>query len=603
MRSLLSFGASKEDIPTSGAPGARPEILRRKTLALNSRLVVIASGIGLPFALYGLFQGLMLPFLVVMLTLAGGMVTLALHQRGEYDMAAAGQVTTIVLLGLVLSVVNPAVVDFGLAIALLAPIYASLMASTGVQKKTWLSVIVAVIAAVLSGFELIAWPEVHRPEFSVLAGVTFTAVAILVAISANRLSRAYAVFDRAQVNAYRHLVEHLQDAVVRLSADGDVLFVSRSSETLFGCRRFELAGNGLVERVHVADRPAFLTALADANQGGKTRTIEVRMRHDDINAPSAAPQFVWMHVGLTPVIDQESRADRHEVVALFRDVTEHKDYEARLRTAQKAAEDASDAKSRFLAIIGHELRTPLNAIVGFAEMMTSNIGGELSPTHREYAGLIHQSGHHLLDVVKMLLDMSRIEAGKFEIQAEPFEPDTLVEPCLQMVGPMARQRHIAIDVDVARMMPNLIADERACRQILINLLSNAVKFSHEGGRVGLQMRRQGRNIAISISDQGIGMGPESVRRIGEPFFQADDSLARAHEGTGLGLSIVKGLVDLHNGTLHVLSAPGQGTTMTVFLPVNGPATKLEETASVTPLHREPVPQQPEKWHDLKRKAL
>ena len=118
------------------------------------------------------------------------------------------------------------------------------------------------------------------------------------------------------------------------------------------------------------------------------------------------------------------------------------------------------------------------------------------------------------------------------------------------------------------------------------------------------MKRQGRFLNLSVTDLGIGMGPEAVQRVGEPFFQANDGLNRRYEGTGLGLSIVKGLVDLHDGQLHVTSAPGQGTTVTVLLPINGPAIKLEETASVTPLHREPAPQQMPQWQeDGKRRAL
>src|SRR4029079_9062112 len=132
--------------------------------------------------------------------------------------------------------------------------------------------------------------------------------------------------------------------------------------------------------------------------------------------------------------------DRHEVVALLRNVTERKDIETEMSEARRAAEDASRAKSRFLAIIGHELRTPLNAIVGFSEMMTSGVVGELSPPHKEYAQLINQSGHHLIEVVRTLIDMSRLEAGKFEITTEAFSPESLVEPCVQMVDATARQK-------------------------------------------------------------------------------------------------------------------------------------------------------------------
>src|SRR5690606_3826022 len=230
--------------------------------------------------------------------------------------------------------------------------------------------------------------------------------------------------------------------------------------------------------------------------------------------------------------------------------------------------------------------------------------GELPPQHKEYAALIHQSGNHLIEVVRMLLDMSRLEAGKFDLQTEGFQPSALIDPCLQIVDSMAQAKRVRVVVDLPGNLPTLVADERACRQVLINLLSNAIKFSNADSVVRLSMKRQGRQLNISVSDRGIGMDADALQRIGEPFFQAQDGFDRRYEGTGLGLSIVKGLVELHEGTLHAVSSPGEGTTMTVLLPINGPAIKVEETASVTPLHRDPDSQQMASWPDEeKRRAL
>jgi cell cycle sensor histidine kinase DivJ len=390
----------------------------------------------------------------------------------------------------------------------------------------------------------------------------------------------------------------VQDGVIRFSGAGEILLASRSSEQLFGCQRYQLSAANLGERLHVLDRPAYLTAFADANEGGRSRSIEVRMRQDDARAASAVPRFIWVEISFSPVLDAQS-GQPHEVVALFRDVTARKDNELAMAAARRAAEEASSAKSRFLATIGHELRTPLNAVVGFSEMMTSGIGGELSDTHREYAGLIHQSGRHLLEVVRMLLDMSRIEAGKFELQTEPFVAADMIEPCFSMVEAMAQEQQVTLVTDIAGQLPPLVADERACRQILLNLLSNAIKFSRQGGQVTVSLKRQGQSLNLSVSDQGVGMAPESLSRIGEPFFQAQDGLTRPYEGTGLGLSIVKGLVELHQGTLRAMSEIGAGTTVTI----NGPAIKTGETASVTPLHKEPPAAPSYSWQDEKRKAL
>ena len=584
-------------------PAGRPEVLRRRTLAANARIIIVASALALPVAFYFLAKGMVLPFALGMIGLGIGFLTLGLHHRGRYEQAASGQVYGIVIVGLLLAVVDPAIADFGLATALLAPVLASLLTRTPVKKRTWVATVVVVAFSAAAAIGLIAWPEPNHPEYSLAAGLVFATTAILVALTGNRLNSAFEVYEKAQVNAYRHLIEHVQDAVMRFSAEGGLLFASRSSERLFGCQRYEIAGTGLLERMHVLDRPTYLTAFAETNVDGRSRTVEVRMRRDDATEPSAVPQFIWVEMALSPVIDGDADTGPYEVVALLRDVTDRKDQEAEMRRAHKLAEEASAAKSHFLATIGHELRTPLNAIVGFSEMMTSGIVGEMSQTQKEYASLIHKSGTHLIEVVSMLLDVSRIEAGKFELQTEAFDPGALIEPCLEIVDKMAREKGIRMVAQTPGNLPPIVADERACRQILINLLANAIKFSHENAAVTISMKRQGLHLNISVADTGIGMGEADVRRIGEPFFQAQEGLARRYEGTGLGLSIVKHLIELHDGTLHAVSTPGQGTTMTVLLPVNGPAIKLDENASVTPLPREPASQQMPAWHDERKRAL
>ena len=601
MRSLIAFIKGHERPELQPGTG-RPEALRRAILATNSLLMTASAGLLLPFALYALVHTMLLPFVLVMVGLVTGLSTLALYRAGRYDHAAAGQLYGILLVGLILAVADPGIADFGLAIALIGPIHASLLGGRAVARRSWALLALVVCAAAASAGGISLWPEAYLPGYRIVGGLAFVIVAIIVAQTASRLNSAFEVYDRAHVNAFKHLIEHVQDAVMRFSSEGELLFSSQSVEKLLGCKRYELSASGLLERIHVLDRPAFMTAFADANRAAKARAVEVRMRRDDAVAAARAPQFIWVEIALSPVIDREPPAARHEVVALLRDVTDRRDQENEMRAARRAAEEASEAKSRFLATIGHELRTPLNAIVGFSEMMTSSIGGQLSPAHREYAELIHKSGNHLIDVVKMLLDMSRIEAGKFELSTEPFAPEGLVEPCLQMIDSLARERGVKFVANLSRHLPLIVADERACRQILLNLLSNAVKFSHEGGTVTVAMKRQGMSINISVTDSGIGMSEDAISRIGEPFFQVQDGLSRRYEGTGLGLSIVKGLVELHQGTIHASSEAGQGTTMTVLLPINGPAIKMPDTGSVTPLQREAVVQSEAEWPEQKRSA-
>jgi len=578
-------------------------MLRRKTIANNARLLIILAAFGLVPAMYLLMSGGDVPFLLASLVLVGGMISLSMHRHGLPDAAAAGQVATLMASGLILTIADARLVDAGLAVALMGPVLAALIARPAHRRISWIALAIVAVAGVI--FSVAGISPVRADEFQISAASTFGFLVTfaIVAHSASRINAAYEIHDKAQISAYRHLIEHVQDAVLRFSADGAILLASRSSETLFGCPRYQLSGDNLGGRLHVLDRPAFMTAFADANQGGRSRTIELRLRQDDPRAATGVPRFVWVEMQLSPILDEVNAEGRHEVIALLRDITGRKDAEAAMAEAHRAAEDASQAKSRFLATIGHELRTPLNAVVGFSEMMTSGIGGEMSQTHKEYAGLIHQSGKHLLEVVSMLLDMSRIEAGKFEINAEPMVPAEIVPSCLAMVEAMAAERNVQVVADVEANLPLLTADERLCRQILINLLSNAIKFSHDGGTVTVAIKRQGQSVNFSVRDRGIGMAPAALSRIGEPFFQVQDGLSRKYEGTGLGLSIVKGLVELHGGTLRAMSEIGAGTTVTVLLPINGPATKAGETADIVHLHRETLASAtPSSWQNETRKA-
>ena len=586
-----------------GRTASRTETLRRQSIFDTARITVMICIVGMPIAVVWLALGEILPIIIGALGLTSAWAALAYCRRGSFERAAALLVYGTMITGTLLSVVDPAVADLGLAILLIGPVQAALLARTPVKKRAWALLVAAVAVIGLSIATPFGWPEPFSFNLGLLSTLGFIVASVTLMIAASRMGSAFEVLEKGQINAYRHLIEHVQDAVIRFGSDGSLMFCSRTTEKLFGCRRFQLLGDGLIERIHVLDRPAYMTAFAEANQDGQSRRVEIRMLREDPEAPSPIPQYIWVEIALSPVVDPALGDVRHEVVALLRDVTERRDREAELLRARRAAEEASLAKTRFLATIGHELRTPLNAIVGFSEMMASGVVGELSAPHREYVNLINESGQHLLEVVKALLDMSRIESGRFELITEPFAPELLVEPCLRMVDQMARERQIRLMTDIPKSLPMIVADERALRQVLINLLSNAIKFSNDRSVVTVAMRRQGKHLLLSVSDSGIGMGDEILRRLGEPFFQAQDGLARGYEGTGLGLSIVKGIVDLHQGTLQASSVPGEGTVITVLLPINGPETKVVETPTVTPLLRDSG-SQTATWHaDERKRAL
>jgi cell cycle sensor histidine kinase DivJ len=205
----------------------------------------------------------------------------------------------------------------------------------------------------------------------------------------------------------------------------------------------------------------------------------------------------------------------------------------------------------------------------------------------EYAGLINDSGYHLLGVINGILDMSKIETGNFEIMPEPFAPAQVVAGCCDLLGLRAREAGVELDKIASDDLPEIIADKRALNQILINLLSNAIRFTDRGGKVTISVRAEATAVTFAVEDNGVGIGDEDLARVGEPYFQARTSYDRRHGGTGLGLSIVKGLVRLHGGEMNIRSRVGEGTRVTVRLPLDceraRPARKVpvEAVANVT----------------------
>ena len=188
---------------------------------------------------------------------------------------------------------------------------------------------------------------------------------------------------------------------------------------------------------------------------------------------------------------------------------------------------------------------------------------------REYANIIRDSGIHLHEVVSMILDMSKIESGSMQIFPEPFSLPKLVEQCCDMIQIKADQGQVTLARECRGDLEEVVADKRACKQILLNLLSNAVKFTPPRGTVTVRSRPEGNSLVLAVSDTGIGIGPDDLARLGDPFFQASSSHDRSYEGTGLGLSVVRGLVGLHGGAIAVESALKLGTTVTVRLPLDG----------------------------------
>lgn len=236
-------------------------------------------------------------------------------------------------------------------------------------------------------------------------------------------------------------------------------------------------------------------------------------------------------------------------------------------SARLAAEAANLAKSTFLATMSHELRTPLNAIIGFSEIQEREMFGPLPERYRGYAEDIHSSAVHLLDVLNDVLDMARVDARRLELQETLFDPAATLRSALRMVQATSADAGVDLIQDVEATPLDLFGDERLFRQIALNLLSNAIKFTPSGGRIGTRLTLAASGaLVLEVEDTGIGIPPEVLGRITEPFFQADQSYARRHQGAGLGLSLVKNFLDLHGGKLRVESEPGSGTRARAVFP-------------------------------------
>ncbi len=364
-------------------------------------------------------------------------------------------------------------------------------------------------------------------------------------------------------------LEEIMDAVVfRIASGGDVLDASAKARNVLRLAPELLLGNGLFERIHIADRVAYLCALSDMREGAAHRHVEVRLRlpsetrHASAdNYRSFAVEFAKPGVGTDDfaVIVRAS-----EVIALREAVA----------SATEMASSVEVAKGQFLATVSHELRTPLNAIIGFADMLGHEMCGRLSdPRQKEYVGLIKDSGHHLLAVVNSILDISKMESGAYAIRAEPFSFRDPVTMCHSMLAFQAGAKAILLKTDISHNVGEIDGDRLGVQQILINLVSNAIKFTPAGGQVTIGAKRFGARLHFWVSDNGIGIGADDLAQLGKPFMQVQNDYTRQSEGTGLGLSLVKGLVALHEGTMTVESAPNEGTTVTISLPVAGPAAK------------------------------
>jgi cell cycle sensor histidine kinase DivJ len=495
-----------------------------------------------------------------------------LSRTGRYE--GAYVLSSLALAGLVTAVAisTGGIESFTAVWLVVVPLEASLSASRRVVAFAAVLALSCAVVLILCGhFSVLPTAPMGasmRTALMAFGVLSATLYAAGLAFASDSLARIGVALLTQEEERYRLLTRNMGDVISRHSRNGTVQFISPAAEALLGVPAARLLRHGLFERVHVADRPAYLTALSDAARGGEARSVEFRVKRE-CTAEGGQVDFIWVEMRCRPLenISRSEAAGEAEVVAVMRDVTDRKVQEQALDLARSAAERADTAKTRFLATMSHELRTPLNAIIGFSEMIMNEQDLMLDAARRkEYAQLINDSGQHLLSVVNGILDMSKMESGNFEITPEPFAPRSALINCCNLLALKARENGIDLVINAAQDLPEITGDSRAFKQIVLNLVSNAIKFTERGGKVTVAASVEDAKLVLDITDTGVGIAADDLMRIGDPFFQAGTTYQRRHEGTGLGLSIVKSLVALHGGELTVQSKVDEGTTVTVVLP-------------------------------------
>jgi signal transduction histidine kinase len=412
---------------------------------------------------------------------------------------------------------------------------------------------------------LTGWRRATLTEVAGLGGLSLIA-ALLGLLLVRQLDRRVASDAR-----WRALIEHTDDGVFLIRVEpapgapadrAEAIFrfeaVNPAGVTFWGAR---LAPNDLIGRdvrdvlpPETCDQ--VLAQYRACVTSGEPRRYQV---------VSPAGTFVREAVAV-PLRDGPQGAVTRLVVTT-RDVTEQQRRRRALDHALLRAEEASRAKTEFLANTSHELRTPLNAVIGYADLLTSGIAGPLAPKQADYVGCIHQSGQHLLEIISDILDLAKVEAGRLELHDGIAAPREIAESCATLMTERIEISGLRLAIDCAAGLPQIRVDATRLKQALVNLLSNAAKFTPRGGLIGLVIRRTAPGgIAFTVSDTGPGMTADEIARALETFGQVDSGLERRHDGAGLGLPLARRLTELHGGTLDIDSAKGRGTTVIITLP-------------------------------------
>ena len=378
---------------------------------------------------------------------------------------------------------------------------------------------------------------------------------------------------------FRKLLEAAPDAIFEVDGQGRIVLLNETAEKMFGYSREELKSLSIEVLVPEAARGGHVHHRTTYTEHPQTRPMGTGLQ---LKAQRKDGSLFPVEISLSP---NPGESGLH-VIAVVRDITERKQIEERMRavreqyTAELSAkneqlqarnqevERANRLKSEFLASMSHELRTPLHTIIGFSELMLEEGDGPLDPKYKRFIGHIVQDSRHLLELINEILDLSKIEAGKLELQWGTFEFSECLTEVLAAIRPQAEAKGIRL-IDQNSQRPLLRADRVRVKEVLYNLLSNALKFTPSGGLIWVESLMDGDLLKVIVGDTGMGIAPEEHHAIFENFYQASDTTQGVREGTGLGLAITRKLVELHSGTIWVESQKGQGSRFIFTLPLIG----------------------------------
>ncbi|WMW23264.1 PAS domain S-box protein [Methanolobus mangrovi] len=354
---------------------------------------------------------------------------------------------------------------------------------------------------------------------------------------------------------YRSLFERSNDAIMIHDLNGLILEANDRACEMFGYSETELKQISVLDLTLEEDRIEMKSRIGIIKTEGYCRKENRMVRSDG--------SIIYVDVSASFL-----KAQQNLIQTVSRDITDRVRTEAAMICAKIEAETASRTKSEFLANMSHELRTPLNSIIGFSDVMLDGLTGELSPKQKNYMKHVSNSGHHLLNLINDILDISKVEAGKMELHIDTLNMETVIDDIVAITQTLTSKKNISVNVDVQENMPGMRADRSKLKQIMYNLMGNAIKFTDDGGKITILAKVKDKKVLVSVIDNGIGISIEDQKKLFKPFSQIDSSISRRYEGTGLGLALVKELVELHGGKIWVESEVRKGSNFTFELPID-----------------------------------